>query len=471
VTDPHGDTVASSGDRAGQVMLGKYRVERLIGRGGMGEVYEARHTVVGRRFAIKFLKQGLTSGPDAHARFLREAQAAGALDNEHIAAVVDFDLAADGAPFLVMEYLNGESLAAVLRREGVLPVRRALGILLQVCDGLAAAHAAGIVHRDLKPDNLFLVTRSDAPELVKILDFGVAKLVRAEPDGSETQSGAVLGTPLYMAPEQARGEKSVDFRVDIHALGVIAYELLSGQRPHPGDGYNAILAHILTRPVRPLRELCPDLPEALLRAVERALAFEPSARQESVAALAAELSPLAGREVVAQGAQFDLRRPQAVKPGDATLATSADAHAPADGTLQSAIGDARSLGSSSVGPRRRLWPVGVVAAIAAAVWLLGRGNSAPPSAAALSQPTTTTNALVTTPLPTAAGTALGSVAPSVAPRLATAPPATPSAIPQASPTRPKQLAAPQPSSSANAPAGSKDASRAREVSFDEKNPY
>ena len=458
MTDPHGDTVASSGSRSGQVMLGKYRVERLLGRGGMGEVYEARHAVVGRRFAIKFLKQGLVGGQDSHARFLREAQAAGALDNEHIAAVVDFDFAADGAPFLVMEYLNGESLAAVLRREGVLPMRRVLGILLQVCDGLAAAHEAGIVHRDLKPDNLFLVARSDAPELVKILDFGVAKLVRAEPDGSDTQSGAVLGTPLYMAPEQARGEKSVDFRVDIHALGVIAYELLSGERPHPGDGYNAILAHILTRPVRPLRELCPDLPPVLLQAVERALAFEPSERHESVTALAAELSPLAGREVASRGAQFDLRRPQSEKPGDVTLATSANVESPSDGTLQSAIGDARSLGSSSVGPRRRLWPLAAVAVAATAIWLFGQGNSAPRSAA-----------IAPATLPPAPAATLGapsSSARALTPEVVAVPSATP-----APSTKPKPLVAPKPSSSPKLPASAPAISSAHEVSFDEKNPY
>lgn len=461
MTDPLGDTVASGGDRSGQVMLGKYRVERLIGRGGMGEVYEARHTVVGRRFAIKFLKQGLTGGQDAHARFLREAQAAGALDNEHIAAVVDFDLAADGAPFLVMEYLNGESLAAVLRREGVLPMRRAIGILLQVCDGLAAAHDAGIVHRDLKPDNLFLVARSDAPELVKILDFGVAKLVRGEPDGADTQSGAVLGTPLYMAPEQARGEKSVDFRVDIHALGVIAYELLSGQRPHPGDGYNAILAHILTRPVRPLRELCPELPAALLRAVERALAFEPGARQESVVAFAAELLPLAGREVTSRGAQFDLRRPPSEKAGDVTLAT-ADLESPSGGTLQSAVGDARSLGSSSTGPRRRVWPLGLVAAGVAAVWLLGRGNSATPSAA---------EATAALPqLPAATPSAPNNPAPPAAPVAAPERAAVTSATPPSSNTS-KQLVAPKPGSRAKPPASAPASSAAHEVSFDEKNPY
>ena len=142
---------APAESRLGQLISEKYRIERLLGRGGMGEVYEARHVVVGRRFAIKFLHAHLARGSDSVSRFLREAQAAGALDSEHIAAVLDFDTAADGSPFLVMEYLAGESLASVLMREGPLPVPRALGILLQVCRGLDTAHRAGIVHRDLKP--------------------------------------------------------------------------------------------------------------------------------------------------------------------------------------------------------------------------------------------------------------------------------------------------------------------------------
>jgi len=380
VTERGEASAVATGARRGQVVAGKYRVERLLGRGGMGEVYEARHVVVGRRFAIKFLHPGVASGNDANARFLREAQAAGALDNEHIAAVVDFDRADDGAPFLVMEYLHGESLATTLRREGVLPVPRALGILLQACDGLAAAHEAGIVHRDLKPDNLFLVARPDASELLKIVDFGVAKLVSGEPSARDTQSGAVLGTPLYMAPEQARGEKTVDFRVDIHALGVIAYELLSGERPHPGDGYNAILAHILTRPARPLRELCRDVPDGLLRVIERAMAFEPSTRHESAADLARALSPFAGREVTSRAAQFDLRRANDVKVGAVTLDTPADTQAPVEGTLQSAVGDAR-VSSANGNAGRRLWPLGVLAVGAALFWLLARDRQPPPSAA------------------------------------------------------------------------------------------
>jgi serine/threonine protein kinase len=369
------------GARRGQVVAGKYRIERLLGRGGMGEVYEARHVVVRRRFAIKFLHPSVAGGNDANARFLREAQVAGALDNQHIAAVVDFDRADDGAPFLVMEYLHGESLATTLRREGVLPVPRALGILLQACDGLAAAHAAGIVHRDLKPDNLFLVERPDASELLKIVDFGVAKLVSGEPSTGDTQSGAVLGTPLYMAPEQARGEKTVDFRVDIHALGVLAYELLSGERPHPGDGYNAILAHILTRPARPLRELRPELPDGLLRVIERAMAFEPSARHGSAAELARALLPFASRELTSQASQFDLRRPNDAQAGALTLATPTDTQAPAEGTLRSAVGDARTASSTNAIRARRSWRWGLLVAGAPLVWLLARDGQAPPSAA------------------------------------------------------------------------------------------
>jgi len=460
VTEPEKDALTSSGSRCGQIVLGKYRVERLLGRGGMGEVYEARHLVVGRRFAIKFLKQGAAGGEDARARFLREARAAGALDNEHIAAVVDFDLAADGAPFLVMEYLNGESLAQLLRREGVLPLRRVVGVLLQVCDGLAAAHAAGIVHRDLKPDNLFLVARNEAPELVKILDFGVAKLMSAEPNGSDTQSGAVLGTPLYMAPEQARGEKSVDFRVDIHALGVIAYELLSGRRPHPGDGYNAILAHILTRPVRPLGELRPDLPLPVLRAVDRALAFEPGARHASVGELAAELSPFAGREVATQGAQFDLRRPASSASGDETLATTAATPAPIDGTLQSAVGDARSLGSMDAGPWRRSWWAAALALALAALWLLGRGRAptVPHGAGVLAASAPLPGA---TPPTSATPTTVG-----VASVALHAP------EPPAASAKRKPLLPPKSSSRpANAPPLSSARAAGAEVSFDEKNPY
>jgi len=460
VTRSDDASAVGAGSRRGQVVAGKYRIERLLGRGGMGEVYEARHAVVGRRFAVKFLHPSVMRGSDSSARFLREAQAAGALDNEHIAAVVDFDNAEDGAPFLVMEYLNGESLATTLRREGVLPVQRVIGMLLQVCDGLAAAHEAGIVHRDLKPDNLFLVERPDATELVKIVDFGVAKLVSPDPSATETQSGAVLGTPLYMAPEQARGERSVDFRVDIHALGVIAYELLSGQRPHPGDGYNAILAHILTRSPRPLRELCPDLPEGLLHTIERAMAFEPSARQESARALARELLPFAGREVTSQAAQFDLRRPHRGKSGAVTLDAPADTRALVEGTLQSAVGDARSASSTNAKAERRLWPIALLVGGGALFWLLAPNRQRPTGAVGDEAPR------AATPAPPAVPEAASVSNPPVLARSAasTNPP-----LVDGKPKPPALAAKRSPGAAASGRA--QPVRTEHEVSFDEKNPY
>jgi serine/threonine-protein kinase len=433
----------------------------------MGEVYEARHVIVGRRFAIKFLHSGVASGNDASARFLREAQAAGALDNEHIAAVVDFDRADDGAPYLVMEYLQGESLATTLRREGVLPVQRALGILLQACAGLAAAHEAGIVHRDLKPDNLFLVERPDAGELLKIVDFGVAKLVSGEPKALDTQSGAVLGTPLYMAPEQARGEKTVDFRVDIHALGVIAYELLSGERPHPGDGYNAILAHILTRPPRPLRELRPELPDGLLRVIERAMAFEPSLRHESVAELSRALSPFAGREVTSRAAQFDLRRPNDVKAGAVTLDTQADTQGPVEGTLQSAVGDAYTLSSTNGSGARRLWPLGLLVAGAALLWLLARDRQ-PPASAGNGRvevlPVTASASLVNVPDGVAPAATVSSGAPTPVPAVS-------AEVAAAEAKRKQPVGGAKPLAGAAVSRRSKVVEGHDEVTFDEKNPY
>jgi serine/threonine protein kinase len=292
--------------RVGEVLAGKYRIVRLIGEGGMGQVYEAEHATVGRRFAVKFLRPHLASSEEALARFRREARAAGALDSEHIASVTDFDVAADGAPFLVMEYLEGRSLGQLLADEGPLPVPRAAGALLQVCRGLEAAHVAGILHRDLKPDNLFVVRRADGSERVKILDFGIAKLMHdAEP--LPIQTGAAIGTPFYMAPEQARGDKALDERVDVYALGVILYELLSGEKPHPGDCANAVLAHVLTKSAVRLDTLRSGLPARLVDLVHSALAFEPRERPTSVRQLARELEEFIAPEVRQRNGQLELR--------------------------------------------------------------------------------------------------------------------------------------------------------------------
>ena len=280
--------------REGELLADKYRVTRLLGEGGMGAVYEAQHTFVGRRFAVKFLHVDLARRSEAVARFRREAQTAGSLESEHVASVVDFGAAADGTPYLVMEYLEGRDLGRLLGSEGAIVAPRAVRLVIQACRGLEVAHAAGVVHRDLKPENLFLTTRADGSDLVKIVDFGIAKLRDTDGESARTQTGTALGTPYYMSPEQARGERAIDHRADIYAMGVILYEALSGKKPHTGETYNAIMYHLLTQPVVPLRTLRPDLSSELAAVVERAMATDPAHRYATVTELVDALAPFAG---------------------------------------------------------------------------------------------------------------------------------------------------------------------------------
>jgi serine/threonine-protein kinase len=298
--------------RVGRTAGGKYRLVRLLGSGGMGEVYEAQHAAIGRRFAIKFLHPLLTSNSESVARFQREAQAAGGLENENIAAVVDIGTADDGAPFLVMEYLEGEDLAKLLVRSGPLSVPRAAYIIIQACRGLAAAHSRGIVHRDLKPENLFICKRNDGSDLVKVLDFGIAKLHTGRLGTGITQTGTTMGTPFYMSLEQARGAREVDHRTDIYALGVILYEILSGAKPHPGESYNEILYHVLSKEPAPLDSIRPSLPSGLSEVVYKAMARETDDRYSSAADFTAALIPFAGRAVTPLRSQVGL----AAVPGD-----------------------------------------------------------------------------------------------------------------------------------------------------------
>ncbi|MGC4095307.1 MAG: serine/threonine-protein kinase [Polyangiaceae bacterium] len=403
-----------SDERLGSVVGGKYRLLRRLGEGGMGEVYEAQHTVVGRRFAVKFLHQHLAHHGDALLRFRREAQAAGALENDHIASVLDFDAAPDGAPFLVMEYLDGESVGQLLQREGPLPVTRAVGIVTQACRGLEAAHTAGIVHRDLKPDNLFSLRRSDGSEAIKILDFGIAKLLHEEGAPGLTHSGAVVGTPFYMAPEQARGEKAFDERVDIYALGVILYELLSGKKPHPGDSHNAILAHILTEPVVPLATLRASLPQGLAELVARTLSTSRDARPRSAAAFARELAPFAGRDLAQpQRSHFDMR---AADVASAKTLPTPDTHALSMPAVAPAA--PAKAATTAATARSGAWLAGaLLTGAAATAWFVTRNRpTAEPalgSAAPLTQLATSTQASLSVPI--AAPSATAPVAPSAAP--------------------------------------------------------
>jgi serine/threonine-protein kinase len=290
-------TGGSAATRIGELVGSKYRIVRLLAQGGMGVVYEAQHTVVRRRFAVKFLRRELAERRDILTRFHHEAEAAGALESENIAAAVDFGIADDGAPYIVMEYLVGESLTALLARQGPLPVGRAADLVAQAARGIAVAHAAGIIHRDLKPQNLFVCRRQDGTDLLKVLDFGVAKLQAADEMNAATRTGAMVGTVAYMSPEQARGDKIIDARSDVYALGAILYELCSGRKPHPGDSPNAILHHIATQPAAPLASVAPELPAGVPEVVARALDAAPEARPASVEALAEALAPFVKREV------------------------------------------------------------------------------------------------------------------------------------------------------------------------------
>ena len=281
----------------GQVVGEKYRLVRLLGAGGMGSVYEAEHLRLGRRYALKLLRHDAAARPRAALRFEREARLLSRLNHENIVSLLDVGHA-DGQPFLVLELIRGKTLRQELNEVGVRGLDRVLNVAVQVARGLGHAHAAGIVHRDLKPENVMLSAHADGRLLVKVLDFGVARL---NDDAGElvTNTGVALGTAAYMSPEQARGESALDAAVDVFALGVIVYEALTGKRPYEGSSYNETLYAILNKPHRSLAQHRPELPEALSAVVERALAKSKAERHASVEAFVTELVRAAGPEFAA----------------------------------------------------------------------------------------------------------------------------------------------------------------------------
>jgi len=241
----------------------------------MGTVYEAEHVAIGRAVAVKVLHPSQARKKVSVKRFHHEARAAGAIGHPNICEVYDLGDLEDGSPYLVMERLVGETLADRISRDGVLPYDEVLDLITQVLSGLIAAHEKGIVHRDIKPENVFLTRRVGCPPIAKILDFGVSKMLplgdRAEEELHLTRTGMVMGTPFYMSPEQARGDRDLDARVDLYACGVIMYEALTARRPFLAPNYNALLLQILTTSPRPVRELRPGVPDGIERVVEKAM--------------------------------------------------------------------------------------------------------------------------------------------------------------------------------------------------------
>ena len=243
----------------------------------MGAVYEARHTIISKRVAVKVLLEKFLTKSDFVARLLQEARLASAIGHEHIVDVTDFGTTDDGRAFVAMEFLDGESLAQLVMREAPLPVERSLRIARQVASALSAAHAKGIVHRDIKPENVYLIRRGDA-DFVKVVDFGISKAVKQgqgddAPDYRLTHTGLLLGTPLYMSPEQARGDEDLDPRVDVWAMGVMLYECLTGEVPFRANNYLGIISQVLTHTALPPSQLRPELgiPEAVEAVVMHAM--------------------------------------------------------------------------------------------------------------------------------------------------------------------------------------------------------
>lgn len=281
----------------GAVIAGKYRVDKLVGRGGMGVVVAAQHVALGQTVAIKLLAVGGLDDArkrEACARFLREGQSAARLTSDHVVRIYDVGTMDSGAPFMVMELLRGEDLATLLERQGPAPVEVAVEYVVQACDAVAEAHATGIVHRDLKPSNLFVSKRSDGRALVKVLDFGISKAIVPGSDafeGNLTATRSVVGSPYYMSPEQVRDAKRVDARTDVWSLGMILYELMTGEPAFNADTLPGICAAIAADTPTPIRERRPDVPPEIEAIVMRCLEKDPAKRFQTITELVKALNP------------------------------------------------------------------------------------------------------------------------------------------------------------------------------------
>ncbi len=284
------------GIHTGDVLAGKYRVTRILGSGAMGVVVAAHHEQLDTKVAMKLLLPELVGNATALARFSREAKAVAKLTNEHVARVLDVGTLESGLPYIVMEYLEGEDLASRVARDGPLPIEQAVEFVVHACVAVAEAHGFGIIHRDLKPANLFCVRRPDDLLSVKVLDFGISRVIatgEAPEQFAVTKNLEVIGSPLYMSPEQMKSSRHADAQSDVWALGVILYELLSGQVPFMGESETDIAIQVASQPPRSLVGFRPDVPPALEAVVLKCLEKDKARRYVNVADLATDLVPFA----------------------------------------------------------------------------------------------------------------------------------------------------------------------------------
>jgi serine/threonine-protein kinase len=322
----------------GEVLAGKFKVERVLGAGGMGVVVAARHLELDERVAVKFLLSEAALNGEAAARFVREARAAVKIKSEHVARVIDVGRMDTGAPYMVMEYLEGSDLSARLAA-GPIAIDDAVDYVLQACDAMAEAHALGIVHRDLKPANLFLTQRSDGSAVVKVLDFGISKVnVPDTADAGLTKTSAVMGSPYYMSPEQMKSSRDVDSRSDVWSLGVILYELVSGRPPFIGDTLPELLSAIMLDTPPKLETLRAEVPAELSAIMEQVLQKDRTKRYQTVGDLASALAAVAPRR-----SRFTLER--VIKLSGTNAAIPPSSHASPGGSPTVVV--AQGAGTSS----------------------------------------------------------------------------------------------------------------------------
>jgi serine/threonine-protein kinase len=424
----------------GGLVAGRYRVERVIGEGGMGVVVAARHVKLDERVAIKFLLKEALLRPDLIARFLREGRSAAQIRSEHVARVVDADELETGEPFLVMEYLEGRDLGAVLKAEGRLPIETAVRYVLQVCEALAAMHALGIVHRDMKPSNLFLTRHSDGSPVIKVIDFGISKHTSddAEPggDGLVTETAAILGSPKYMAPEQMRSTRDVDARADLWAIGAILHALLTGEPPFSGLSMMEVYDRILDG-APPLRTLLPAAPAGLEAVLLRCLERDRAKRYADVAELAAALVEFGPAEGVASARRaWGILRAQPLEASSHVASKDPSTKTTrAEVAATSQINTETPVVSAAAAPSARRWAPAL--AVAAAVVLVAGGVLLWPRERPRVDPgaPAAATAVTVTPLATAAAPADSAAPP---------PAATPRVEPSSSAPEPLSTARPRP---------------------------
>jgi serine/threonine-protein kinase len=453
----------SSPVKEGDLLAGKYRVERVLGVGGMGIVVAARHEQLDQPVAIKFVREEALGNEEAVERFLREARSAVKLRSEHAAKVLDVGTLESGAPYMVMEYLEGLDLGAFLGEQGPLSVELAAEYIVQACEAVAEAHAAGIVHRDLKPQNLFLARTVGGASRVKVLDFGVSKSMAGN-SGKLTQTRTMLGSPLYMSPEQMRSSRDVDARSDVWAMGVVLFELLTKCWPFEAESMPELCLKVVTEPPASLNQLRPDVPPAMVEIVERCLQKDPAGRYANAAELATALEQFAPPEsrVTVERARRAMGNTGRGRLPSQPLLASAETPSRAAPT-PAAWGSGKGEAPAAAAPKRSggIWigaGIAVAAVVAGAVFLLKGHDPAPAAAAATSPPPQTAAAapLPPPPAPVATAPAPTEVA---APGASPAPPAVPSATataiattpPAASPVLAKPLAAPTRSPAGPAP--------------------